>query len=42
MYNKVMRISPSSVVFFECDIQVKLAKHIKHYDSVMQNAARMA
>lgn len=37
-----MRASPKDVVFLECDVQSKFAKHIKGYESIATNAARMA
>ena len=37
-----MRAAPKDLVFLECDVQSKFAKHIKGYSSVAQNAARMA
>lgn len=39
---KVMRVSPQMCVFLECDVQAKMASHIKNFDAVAQNSARMA
>jgi hypothetical protein len=39
---KVLRVTPATAVFFECDVQVKMQKHIINFDAVAQNSARMA
>ena len=37
-----MRVAPELAVFFECDVQQKMQKHVIGFDSVAQNSARMA
>ena len=37
-----MRVAPELAVFFECDVQQKMQKHVIAFDSVAQNSARMA
>jgi isochorismate hydrolase len=39
---KIIRIQPSTAVFLECDVQSKLAKHIKGFEQVANNSARLA
>ena len=35
------RLSPASTVFFECDIQQKLEKHLFNSATMIKNAARL-
>ena len=37
-----MRVAPELAVFFECDVQQKMKKHVIGFHSVAQNSARMA
>jgi hypothetical protein len=39
---KVMRVSSELAVFLECDVQQKMVNHIKGFDAVATNCARMA
>jgi hypothetical protein len=39
---KVMRVSSDLAVFLECDVQQKMVNHIKGFDAVATNCARMA
>ena len=42
MVNKIVRLTPANCVFFECDIQERLTKHIFNFNTMAHNAARMA
>ena len=37
-----MRICPTKALFLECDVQGKFGKHIKNFDAVALNSARLA
>lgn len=39
---KVCRVSPLQAIFMECDLQQKMAKHIKNFDACQHNAGRLA
>jgi hypothetical protein len=39
---KIARLTPELAVFFECDVQAKMATLIKGFDSVAVNSARLA
>ena len=39
---KVMRVSSDLAVFLECDVQQKMVNHIKGFDAVAMNCARLA
>ena len=38
---RIVRNVPSNSVFFECDIQEKMRKHIFRFDTVAHNAKRL-
>ena len=37
----IARLNPASTVFFECDIQQKLEKHLYNCQTMIRNAARL-
>ena len=37
-----VRIVPENTIFFECDVQQKIYSHIKGFDAVAMNCARLA
>ena len=39
---KICRLAPVDTVFFECDIQERLTKHIFNFNTMAHNAARLA
>ena len=42
MNKRIARAAPELAIFFECDVQQKMAPHIKGFDIVAHNSARMA
>ena len=38
----VSRVQAQDCIFFECDIQEKIYKHMKNVDTVLHNAKRLA
>ena len=38
----IKRLTPADTVFFECDIQERLTKHIFRFNTMAHNAARLA
>lgn len=42
MNKRIARAATEMAIFFECDVQQKMAPHIKGFDIVAHNSARMA
>ena len=41
MVSRLARLSPAQTVFFECDIQQKLEKHLFNFATLARNSARL-
>ena len=42
MAKRIARLTQVNTVFFECDIQERLTKHIYRFNTMAHNAARLA
>ena len=42
MAKRIVRLTQENTVFFECDIQERLAKHIFRFNTMAHNAGRLA